>query len=255
MQAAHTPYFPLQSLRHFLASQAQAQARNMASQAAFAAGLVDAASCSIMLLDSPDDPDGPEGSMRIQAHHGPLPDAALQAAIRRGEGISGRVLAKGGAVLVGDIAQSEFAALARRGTALGASLISAPIRVEGRVVGVINAANGSGTAPFDEAALCLLEVAAAFIGQSLQLGQLRHLLDSRFAQRALLQESAPDTDEDRLSYRNPEDVARILARSLFREMTRAGFGSAHIVAAASELIGQVHKDIQQEKSKDERLEF
>jgi hypothetical protein len=88
----------------------------------------------------------------------------------------------------------------------------------------------------------------------LQLGQLRHLLASRFAQRALVQESAANAG-DALSYRNPEEVARILARSLFREMTRSGFGSAHIVAAASELIGQLHQDIQQEKSKDRQVEL
>ncbi|GAB3370146.1 GAF domain-containing protein [Massilia agri] len=248
MQAAHISPNRLQVLRQFLADEAPEP--QLDRQVRRVAELVGAASCSVMLLGSPGEGDA---CMSIQAHHGPLPDAALQAAIRRGEGISGRVLAKGSALLVDDIAHSEFAALARHGTALGASLMSAPIRVEGRVAGVINAANGSGTAPFDEAALCLLEVAAAFIGKSLQLSQLRHLLDSRFAQLALLQESGPDADGDRLSYRNPEDVARILARSLFREMTRAGFGSAHIVAAASELIGQLHQDIQQEKSKDKRL--
>jgi len=250
MQAAHISPNRLQVLRQFLADEAPEP--QLDRQVRRVAELVGAASCSVMLLGSPGEGDA---CMSIQAHHGPLPDAALQAAIRRGEGISGRVLAKGSALLVDDIAHSEFAALARHGTALGASLMSAPIRVEGRVAGVINAANGSGTAPFDEAALCLLEVAAAFIGKSLQLSQLRHLLDSRFAQLALLQESGSDADGDRLSYRNPEDVARILARSLFREMTRAGFGSAHIVAAASELIGQLHQDIQQEKSKDKRLEL
>lgn len=69
--------------------------------------------------------------MSIQAHHGSLPDAALQAAIRRGESISGRVLPKGEAMLVEDIAHSEFAALAQRGLALGGSLMGASIRIEG----------------------------------------------------------------------------------------------------------------------------
>ena len=249
MQAAHISPDRLQALRQFVADATPAQ--GLDRQAMLVARLVGAASCSVMLLGSPDETDA---CMSIQAHHGPLPDAALQAAIRRGEGISGSVLAKGSAVLVSDIAHSEFAALARRGAAVGASLMSAPIRIDGRVVGVINSANGAGTAPFDEPALCLLEVAAAFIGKDLQLRQLRHLLESRFAQQALLQETGADGDDGRLAYRNPEEVARILARSLFREMTRAGFGSAHVVAAASELIGQLHQDIQQEKNKDKRAE-
>lgn len=247
MQAASLSSNQVQALRQFLADAAPEQ--TLDRQVARVAGLVGAASCSVMLLGSPDEYDA---RMSIQAHHGPLLDAALQAAIRRGEGISGYVVAKGKAVLVEDIAHSEFAVLAQRREALGGSLMSAPIRIEGRVVGVINSANGVGTAPFDAPALCLLEAAAFFIGQAMQLKHLRHLLGSRFAQQALWQESG--TAEAPLFYRNPEDVARILARSLFREMTRAGFGSAQIVAAASELIGQLHQDIQQEKSKDKQLE-
>lgn len=245
MQAEHTLPIRLQALRLFLVDDSVEQ--GLERQVVLAAGVVDAASCSVMLLGSEGDADA---CMSIHAHHGPLPDVALQAAIRRGEGISGRVLATGKAVLVRDIATSEYAALARRGSAVGASLMSAPIRVEGRIVGVINAANGAGTAPFDEIALCMLEAAALFIGKSLQLRHLRYLLSSRFAQQAMVQEQmGGNGDAGNLAYRNPEEVARILARSLFREMSRAGFGSAHVVAAASELIGQLHQDIQHEKNK------
>jgi len=235
--------FPLQALHAFLAGQARTP--DMRRQAALAAGLVGAASCSVMLLDDPADLDELGGSMRIHAHHGPLPDAALQAAIRRGEGISGRVLASGEAVLVADIGRSEFAALARRGAGFGDSLISAPIRIDGRVVGVINAANGAGAPAFDDAALALLETTALFLGQALQLRQLRHLLGSRFAQQAV------QGEEERLAYRNPDEVARILARSFFREMTRAGFGSAQVVAAATELIGQLNRDLRGERRQED----
>jgi L-methionine (R)-S-oxide reductase len=51
----------------------------------------------------------------------------------------------------------------------------------------------------------------------------------------------------RTAYRNPEDVAKILARSFFREMTKAGFESAQIVGAASELIDQLNHQLQQGK--------
>ena len=240
MASTQPSSFPLHPLRAFLVGQAQAP--DMARQAALAAGLVRAASCSVMLVDEPADSDELGGSMRIYAHHGPLPDAALQAAIRRGEGISGRVLASGEAVLVADIGRSEFAALARRGAAFGDSLISAPIRIDGQVVGVINAANGAGAPAFDDAALALLETTALFVGQALQLRQLRHLLGSRFAQQAVQGEK----EEGRLAYRNPDEVARILARSFFRELTRAGFGSAQVVAAATELIGQLNRDLRGE---------
>jgi hypothetical protein len=67
------------------------------------------------------------------------------------------------------------------------------------------------------------------------------LLDSRFAQLALLQEARDQVgDKVRLAYRNPEDAAKILARSFFKEMTKAGFESGQIVSAATELIEQLN---------------
>lgn len=242
MQAASLPLIRLQAVLDNLAG---SSARDSLRQhVASTADLIGAASCSVMLVGS-----GAEGEpcMSIHAHHGPLPDAALQAAIRRGEGISGRVLASGAALLVVDIRESDFAALARRGEGLGCSLICAPISVDGRVVGVLNAANARGAAPFDEAALCMLQFIALFLGRQLQVRHLQYLLDSRFAQLALLQETEKDPSEsEKLAYRDPDQVAKILARSFFREMHRAGFGSAHILSAASELIGQLNQDIQKE---------
>lgn len=242
MQAASIPLSRLQALPHALAQSLEPD--SLRRQVALAAGLIGAASCSVMLLDSRDEG---EPCMSIHAHHGPLPSAALQAAIRRGEGIAGRVLASSKALLVADIGQSEFAPIARRGAGLGCSLLCVPISIAGRVAGVVNAANARDADPFDEAALCLLQLMAAFLGRTLQVRQLQHLLDSRFAQLALLQETEADPQAARLAYRNPDQVAKILARSFFREMHRAGFGSAQILSAASELIGQLNHDIQQER--------
>jgi hypothetical protein len=62
---------------------------------------------------------------------------------------------------------------------------------------------------------------------------------------ALLQEARERVgDSVRLAYRNPEDVAKILARSFFSEMTKAGFEAAQIVSAASELIEQLNRRLQ-----------
>lgn len=242
MQAASIPLIRLQALQQALACSPEQD--SLQDQVALAAGQIGAASCSLMLLGSKGEG---ESRMSIHAHHGPLPNAALQAAIRRGEGISGRVLESGSALLVADIRASEFASFARRGTALGCSFVCAPVHVEGRIVGVINAANGKDSPPFDEAALCLLQLIASFLGRYLEIHHLRRLLGSRFAQLALLQESAEEQPGmDRVAYHHPEQVAKILARSFFREMHRAGFGSPQILAAASELIGQLHRDIQRD---------
>lgn len=236
MDGMRDPLVRLQDLQHFLA--AGSLEDSLEQQAAMAAALVGAASCSIMLLNSGE---GEDMRMGVYARHGALPDDALLASVARGEGIAGRVLASGEALLVSDIAHSEFAALARRPVA-GGSLVSAPIRIDGRIVGVINVAGAAGQAPFGETELRLLEVVALFVGKSIQVQQLQHVLDSRFVQLALLQEAQQKVGESvRTAYRNPEDVARILARSFFREMTKAGFEPGQIVSAASELIGQLNQ--------------
>jgi L-methionine (R)-S-oxide reductase len=241
MDDARNPLVRLQDLQHFLANETLED--NLHQQAAMTAALLGAASCSIMLLNTGE---GEAMRMSVYARHGELPEAALQASVARGEGIAGRVLASGESLLIEDIGKSEFAELARHPQA-GCSLLCVPIRIDGKIVGVINAASCPGNTPFGETELRLLDVASLFIGKAIQVQQLQRLLDSRFAQLALLQEAQQKVGESvRTAYRNPEDVAKILARSFFREMTKAGFESGQIVSAASELIGQLNQHLQKE---------
>jgi signal transduction protein with GAF and PtsI domain len=206
---------------------------NLHSHAELARRLVGATSCSVMLLNS-DAPD--DLRMRLCASAGEVPPAASEALVASGEGICGRVLASGRALLVEDISRSEFAGLARHKRAAVPALMSAPVRIDGRTVGVVNV---TGTT-FSEAELGLFEVIALFIGKSVQVIQLQGLLASRFAQLALVREGTPGA----AAYQNPDDLARILARSFFKEMTRAGFAPGQIVSAASELIGQLNGSLQ-----------
>jgi L-methionine (R)-S-oxide reductase len=247
MHAPLNPLVKLQDLQHFLA--ANNLEESLDQQVAMTAMLVDAASCSIMLLNTGE---GEAMRMGIYARHGDLPDMALSASVASGEGIAGQVLAGGAALLVADIERSPYATLARHDGRAG-SLLCAPIRIDGNIVGVINASrpapDTSDQSAFSETELRLLEVAALFIGKSIQVQQLQRLLDSRFAQVALLQEARQKMGESMLTaYRNPEDVARILARSFFKEMTRAGFKPAQIVGAATELIGQLNDHLHQKKN-------
>jgi GAF domain-containing protein len=201
-----------------------------------------AGSCSIMLLNT-----GTPGHLRMTVHarFGTLPDAALTASVGQGEGICGQVLASGDPLLVEDIAHSPFASLAQGRDGIGGSLMCAPLRIDGKIVGVVNVAGAKDGPTFTPGDLELLNIIALFIGKSIQVQQLQRLLDSRFAQMALLQEAQERVGESvRLAYRNPEDVAKILARSFFREMTKAGFEPAQIVSAASELIDQLNQRLQ-----------
>jgi GAF domain-containing protein len=226
----------LQDLQQFLASGSLED--SLQQQAQQTARLVGAANCTIMLLNSGS---GQDLRMTVCARHGTLPAAALHAAVGKGEGICGQVLASGRALLVPDIRRSPFAHLARRPEDQGGSLMSAPIWIDGKIVGVANLSGPLHGPAFVAADLHLLEVVALFIGKSIQVIQLQHLLDSRFAQLALLQEVQERVGSSvRTAYRHPGDAAKILARSFFREMTKAGFESGQIVTAATELIEQLN---------------
>lgn len=227
----------LQDLQQFLADGSLED--DLHQQAERTAYMMKADNCSIMLLNSGD---GQDLRMRMYARHGDVPDAALHASIGKGEGICGHVLSSGEALLVEDIGRSRFALLARHPGAAGRSLMSAPIRIGNKIIGVVNL---SGTS-FHASELPLLEVIALFIGKSIQVAQLQRLLDSRFAQLALLQEAQHKVGEqvNVAAYQQPENVARILARAFFREMNKAGFESDQILNAATELIDQLNQQIQ-----------
>lgn len=228
----------LQDLQQFLSSGSLED--SLEGQAAQTARMLGADSCSIMLLSSGD---GEAPRLRVHARASPaggeagqaLPDALFESSIGRGEGICGQVLASGRALLVEDIGSSPYAPLARRPLAPGRSLMSGPIPIDGRIVGVVNVAGMA----FRQTDLLLLEVICQFIGKTIQVSQLQRLLDSRFAQLALAREAEAE-GAARTTYRNPEEAARILARSFYRELSRAGFNVPQIVRAASELIGQLN---------------
>jgi L-methionine (R)-S-oxide reductase len=242
MSKGQNPLVKLQDLQHYLA--AGTLEESLTQQAAMTAALVGAATCSVMLLNTGE---GEDMRMSMYARYGDQPAAALAASVARGEGIAGSVLASGDALCLADIGASDYAGMARRRDGAPGSLMCAPVRIDGRIVGVLNAANPPDQPPFGDTELRLLEVVALFIGKAIQVQQLQHLLDSRFAQLALLHEARHEGAPARTAYRNPEGVARILARSFFREMTKAGFESAQIVGAASELIDQLHHQLQHEK--------
>jgi hypothetical protein len=51
----------------------------------------------------------------------------------------------------------------------------------------------------------------------------------------------------RTAYQNPEAVARVLARSFFKELTKAGFAPAQIISATTEIIDQLNTQLKHEK--------
>ena len=235
----------LQDMSQFLAGGSMDDHLN--DRAAMTASLLGAESCSIMLIN---DGEGADLRMTMCASFGPLPPAAWTTSVGKGEGIAGHVLATGRSLLVQDIQNSQFAHLARRASDPRRSLMVAPISVDAKIVGMVNASAPLG-APFGEGDLLLLDVIALFIGKSIQVDQLQAILNSRFVQLALMQEmqGRVGTAIASTAYQNPDQVARILAKSLFKEMTRAGFASAQIIGAASEIITQLNGNLQRHSAR------
>lgn len=236
----NSPLAKLHDLSFFLQTRGGLE-DSLKQMAGMAAKILNAANCSIMLLDERDEKDV---RLRVFAAHGELPEAAFKETPRKGEGISGYVLASGKPLLVEDITQSEFVEAARRLTQGAKSLISAPILIDGKIIGVINATNPKTRRAFNMDDLNLLEVAALFIGKSIQVVQLQGVLNSRFAQMALAQE-AQNTVGGAVAAmsQNPNQIAKILAKSFFKEMVRAGFSASQIIHAASEIITQLNENL------------
>ena len=124
------------------------------------------------------------------------------------------------------------------------AVAAAPIRIDGVSVGAMVVTARRGRKSYGGADLRLLDVVTRFVDKSVEVIQLRCLLNSRFAQLAALSEAgAGAVCPVRVSTGDPEALPRLIARSFYREMTRAGFGSRQIINAASEIISQLSDNI------------
>jgi len=239
----------LHDLASFLDSQGNLE-QSLGQLAEMAAKILNAEQCSIMLLD---EEEKDELKLRVFATYGSLPDAAFKQKTKTGEGISGHVLATGQPLLIEDIENSEFASVARRLAAGNKSLISAPIVLRRNIVGVINVSDPKTKRPFNLDDLHLLDVVSLFVGKSVQVAQLQSILNSRFAQIALAQE-AKDTIGDAMPTvsDNPNQLAKILAKAFFKEMSKAGFSATQIIHAASEIINLLNANLSKHSKRMQR---
>lgn len=244
------PLIKLQDLSNFLEERSLDD--SLLQLAEMAAKILNAENCSIMLLN-----DGELENLRLQvcACYGPLPAAAYKESIGKGDGIAGRVIATGQSLLIEDINQSEFAKWARRANDPRKSLISSPITINRRIIGVINVSGHQLGEAFKPGDLNLLDVVALFIGKSIQVIQIQNILNSRFAQMALVKEASEHPEKSLgTTLQNTDQVAKILAKSFYKEMTKAGFGSGQIINAASEIIEQLSGGLQRHKKRRTREE-
>lgn len=201
---------------------------------------------TIMLADG----EGEQAVLAVAAWRGELLEEALNARVRSGGSIAGRVFATGQPHRVEDADAAHHATSAR---GEGGSFICMPLPLDGRVLGVINVRRARGQQAFSDIEQQLLECLALFAGKSLQSAQLGFLLKSEFAQRAVANEGGTGpSDAFARGMAQPAQVARMLAKSFYREMRSAGFGNDQIVGAAGEIIDQLSTSLRKHGKRMER---
>ena len=225
--------YSLDDLSAFIEHQANLD-ESLHELAVMASDILKTQNCSIMLLKEEEETG--EATLRVFAHSGFLPDVAHQEAVKVKEGISGYVVASGQPLFVENIDKSEFSSI-KRGRYKSAGFVAVPIIINEKVIGVINANTPVDRANIDKRDLELLKIIALLIGKSVQIIQLQGLLKSRYIQYALVQEKSADAVKIPVSaQQSPERIAKILAKTFYAEMSRAGFGSDHMLTAATEII-------------------
>ena len=212
---------------------------NLQRLSSMVADVLDVESCSVMLSD-----DG--ASLRVCANFGNLSNEAYRESVKKGEGISGHVLASGASLLIEDIGKSGFARYARYPDAPKKGMICVPVSADGMVLGVININGLRRRKSFTKDDLHAMEIVAAFTGKIIQGQQLKRTLGSRFAQMSL---GSGMTAQKISDAQNPGRMAKILAKSFYREMAGAGFGPAQIIDAASEIISELSKSVNKHRGR------
>lgn len=129
---------------------------------------------SIMLLDEN------EGHLSIMAAKGLSQRIIETSKMEIGKGVSGTVAQTGKALLIKDVESDKWLSkVQRHGRYTTKSLISVPLKVGDRVIGVLNANNKDRSGPLDEYDLRILSVFAAHVSVSIERVRLYHNLERK----------------------------------------------------------------------------
>lgn len=210
---------------------------------------IGAGRCSVMLLSEAEGTGSQ--SLKVFSHFGDLPDAAYETPVTPNSSISWHVASSGKALLVNDLASSPLAGLASQDPGNGMAFMSAPIKAAERVIGVINVSQSGGGKILLPQDLDLLELFALFIGKSIHVFQLEKLAESRLLQMAQVIDAREASSAGPINP-DPARIAKIVAKSFYRELASAGFGPKAIIAVATEVLGQLNENLTMHRARVER---
>jgi L-methionine (R)-S-oxide reductase len=162
------------------------------------------------------------------------------------------VIDSGRSLIVGIKADYQHAGEVHKPIASNTSSLFSPLMINNQVIGAIGVSVSVRKPSFDEDDLKLLDTIALLVSKSLQVIKLQNILNSLFAQIALAQ-SVDKVIEDTVSMApRPDQMARVVSKAFYLEMTRAGLDNAQIVGVASEIISELSKTLRKHSERLQR---
>lgn len=125
------------------------------------------------------------------------------------------------------------------------SLICVPLLQNNQMIGVIIVDHPLQKKYFEESDLDLLKLFAKVASQSLHISHLQNILKSKFVTLAVSRE-IQETHEDDL---HPTKLAKIVAKSFFREVIQAGFSPPQIIEVATEVLNLLHITLEKHRQR------
>ena len=127
------------------------------------------------------------------------------------------------------------------------------LALKGKAIGVVQVSGPRSGRQFNEDDLNALRILSVFLTKAIEADRLQKLVASPFAQMSLRRPSDQTIgDIVAQSIQNPSQLSKILARSFYREMTRAGFNFNQIIGAATEIISELASNVRKHSDRKQR---
>ncbi|GBF79630.1 GAF domain-containing protein [Aphanothece sacrum] len=222
----------------------------LAEAAKLTAQILRSQRCSIMLFSDESDDSVNDPYLRVFTHYGNLPTSAYAEVTKLNEGIAGYVAATREPLLIKDLTQSKFVTNARYLDEGHNSLMSVPIILSQQVVGVINVSIPLERPSFVEDELDIVEIFALFVGKSLQIAQLQTIMRSKFVEVAVIRDVIENNRQPAVAlHSNPTKLAKIVAKSFYKELAQAGFSPNQVIASATEVLNLLQDSLERHKKR------
>lgn len=125
------------------------------------------------------------------------------------------------------------------------SLIAVPLFQNHQMLGVIIVDHPLEKKHFDLCDLELLKLFAKMASQSLHISHLQNILKSKFVTLAVAREIQETQEADP----HPTKLAKIVAKSFFKEVTQAGFNPPQIIEIATEVLNLLHITLEKHRQR------